>query len=202
MTEVPPLCRLFYFRHGETEWSLSRQHTGRTDLPLTARGEEEARALRPLIAGAKFSHVLASPRRRARETCELSGASDRPEIEEDAAEWHYGDYEGVRSTDIRKERPDWDIFRDGCPNGETPAEIAARADRLIKRISAMRGDVALFSHGQFGMVFAARWIGLDVGQARHFRIGTATMSILTYDPDHDEIPIFALWNGSSAGTYF
>jgi len=202
MTPVPPLCRLFYFRHGETEWSLSRQHTGRTDIPLTPRGEEEARALRPLIKGAKFSRVLSSPRRRASETCELAGASERPEIEEDAAEWDYGDYEGVRSTDIRRERPDWDIFLDGCPNGESPAQIGARADRLIKRISAMQGDVALFSHGQFGMVLAARWIGLEVGQARHFRIGTASMSLLSYDPDHDEIPIIALWNGTRAGSYF
>ena len=194
--------RLFYFRHGETAWSLSRQHTGVTDLPLTPHGEELARALRPWISTLKFSHVLSSPRQRARKTCELSGASDRPEIEPDAAEWRYGDYEGRRSSEIRLDRPDWDIFRDGCPNGESPAEISARADRFIARIHNMEGDIALFAHGQFGMVLAARWIGLDVYQARHFRIDPATACVLSRDPDHPEIPVFLLWNAAPGATPF
>ena len=196
-TEHP--CKLFYFRHGETEWSLSRQHTGVTDLPLTANGEAQARALKAWVAAARFSRVFSSPRLRARQTCELAGASDHPEIENDAAEWHYGDYEGRRSTEIRLERPSWNIFSDGCPNGETPDEIGARADRLIARIRKMRGNVGLFSHGQFGMVLAARWIGLAVTEARHFRIEPASVSILTYDKDHPETPIFELWNAYSEG---
>jgi len=203
MTDVPAKkSRLFYFRHGETAWSLSRQHTGVTDLPLTAHGEALARALKPWISALTFSQVLTSPRARARKTCELAGASDQPDIEPDAAEWNYGDYEGRRSSDIRLERPGWDIFRDGCPNGESPAEISARADRLIVRIREMEGDVALFAHGQFGMVLAARWIGLDVFQARHFRIDPASVSVLARDPDHPETPVFLLWNASPATAPF
>jgi probable phosphoglycerate mutase len=197
MTDISPTrSRLFYFRHGETAWSLSRQHTGSTDIPLTPNGEARARALRPWVSTLTFSHVLASPRLRARKTCELAGASDRPEIEADAAEWDYGDYEGRRSAEIRVERPDWDIFRDGCPGGESPAEIGARADRLIARIRQMEGDVALFAHGQLGMVLGARWIGLEVAKARHFRIDPAAASVLGMDPDHPETPVFLLWNAS------
>jgi probable phosphoglycerate mutase len=199
MAENSSPCKLFYFRHGETEWSLSHQHTGVTELPLTPYGEAQARLLRPWVAAAGFSRVFSSPRLRARRTCELAGASAEPEIENDAAEWNYGDYEGRRSSEIRVERPSWNIFSDGCPNGETPAEIGARADRLIARILKMSGNVALFSHGQFGMVLAARWIGLEVTEARHFRIEPASVSILTYDRDHPETPIFELWNAASEG---
>ena len=196
MSEASPnnSCRLFYIRHGETAWTLSRQHTGSTDIPLTTRGEEQARALKPWLSALTFSIVLSSPRLRARQTCELAGASDRPEIEIEAAEWNYGDYEGRRSSEIRLERPGWNIFRDGCPNGESPEEIGARADRFIARTRALSGNVALFSHGQFGMVLAARWIGLDVAQARHFRIETASVSVLSHDVDHPETPIIELWN--------
>ena len=196
---APRPRRLLFFRHGETAWSISRQHTGRTDLPLTSWGEAQACALKPWVDAASPSRILASPRLRARQTCELSGASEQPEIEPDAAEWDYGDFEGRRSVDIRVDRPDWDIYRDGCPNGETPAQISARADRLIEQIRAMCTDVALFSHGQFGIVLAARWIGLDVSQARHFAIDTASMSILTFDADHPETPVIALWNAVSSG---
>jgi broad specificity phosphatase PhoE len=197
MTEILPPCKLFYIRHGETEWSLSRQHTGATDLTLTPNGETQSRALVPWIANAGFSRVFSSPRLRARQTCELSGASDRPEIENDAAEWNYGDYEGLRSSEIRLERPTWNIFRDGCPHGEAPEEIAARADRLIARFRAMSGKVALFSHGHFGVVLAARWIGLDITRAGHFRIEPASIGILTMDRDHSDTPIIEVWNAAS-----
>ena len=133
----PASPRLFYFRHGETQWSLSGQHTGVTDIPLTPHGEAQARALRPWVEAISFSHVLTSPRHRARATCELAGLGPRSEIEPDLAEWNYGDYEGRRSADIDEERPGWNIFRDGCPNGESPSEIGERADRLIRRLRTM-----------------------------------------------------------------
>ena len=191
---MPLPVRVTYFRHGETAWSLSGQHTGTTDIPLTPHGEEQARALRPRVAATRFVRVLSSPRLRARETCRLAGASERPEIEPDAAEWDYGDYEGRRTVDIRAERPGWTIFRDGCPNGESPADIAARADRVIARLRTMEGDVALFSHGHFGLVFAARWIGLDVAQARHFKMDPACASLLRFNPAEPEAADIALWN--------
>jgi len=189
--------RIFFFRHGETKWSLTARHTGKIDIPLTAHGDEQARGLRPWIAAMAFSQVLASPRLRARATCELSGASKTPEIESDLAEWDYGEYDGRRSVDIVKSRPGWNLYLDGCPNGETPAEVGARADRLIGRLRAMSGDIALFSHGQFGAVLGARWIGLEVVEARHFSLGPASMNLLSSDPDHPEVPVIALWNAAA-----
>jgi probable phosphoglycerate mutase len=189
---MPP--RLYFIRHGETEWSLSNQHTGRTDIPLTARGEDEARRLAQRLQGILFAHVLTSPRLRARRTCELAELGAVAKIEPDLAEWDYGDYEGRRSVDIRIERPDWNVFRDGCPQGETPAQVSARADRLIARLRAFDGTVAIFSHGQFGCVLAARWIGLPLQKAKHFQLGTASVSILSSDPHHSEVPVIAQWN--------
>ena len=189
--------RIFYFRHGETEWSLAARHTGITEIPLTAYGEEQARRLRPWVDAIPFSHVLASPRLRARATCAFSDASQHPEIEPDLAEWDYGDYEGRCSPDIVKSRPGWNLFIDGCPNGESPAEVGARADRLIARLRTMNGDIALFSHGQFGAVLGARWIGLEVVEARHFSLGPASMNLLSSDPDHPEVPVIALWNAAA-----
>jgi probable phosphoglycerate mutase len=189
--------RIFFFRHGETEWSRVARHTGKTDIPLTAHGEEQARKLRPWVAAIAFSHVLASPRLRARATCELSGASKNPETEPDLAEWDYGDYDGRRSVDIVESRPGWNLFFDGCPNGESPVEVGDRADRLIARLRMMSGDIALFSHGQFGAVLGARWIGLEVIEARHFSVGPASMSLLSADPDHSEVPVIALWNAAA-----
>jgi probable phosphoglycerate mutase len=186
--------RLFFFRHGETLWSLSGRHTGRTDIPLTANGEEQARMLRSWVVAASFSRVLTSPRLRARATCELSGANSNPDVEPDLAEWDYGDYEGLRSADICYGRPGWNLFRDGCPNGESPAQVCRRADRLIAHLRTMEGDVALFSHGQFGAVLAARWIGLEVVEGQHFSIGPATLSLLSYDIDHATVPVIGLWN--------
>jgi len=185
---------LYLIRHGETEWALSSRHTGHSDIPLTANGENQARKLAPQLQGISFAHVLTSPLKRARQTCNLVDLNGVPEIEPDLVEWNYGDYEGKKSVNIRRERPDWDVFRDGCPNGEMPAQVSARADRLIARLRKLDGNVALFSHGQFGGVLGARWIGLPLENARHFSLGTASVSILGYDPDHPEVPVISLWN--------
>jgi probable phosphoglycerate mutase len=186
--------RLYLIRHGETEWSLSGQHTGRSDIPLTGHGEDEARALAPCLCDISFSGVLTSPRQRARRTCELAGLGSMAEIEPDLTEWDYGEYEGQRSVDIRKARPGWMVFRDGCPGGETPAQVSGRADRVIARLSGMHGNVAVFSHGQFGCVLVARWIGLPIIEARHFSLDPASLSVLGFNPDHPETAVIALWN--------
>ena len=186
--------RLYLVRHGETEWSLSGQHTGRTDLPLTQHGEDEARELGRYLREIPFAHVLTSPLKRARQTCELAGLDLTPEIAPDLAEWDDGDYEGQRSVDIRSSRPDWDVYRDGCPQGEMPAQVSDRADRLLARVCALTGTIALFSHGQFGGVLAARWIGLAVTEARHFTLGTASLSLFAFDSHHPDVPVIALWN--------
>jgi probable phosphoglycerate mutase len=142
--------------------------------------------------------VLTSPLQRARRTCELAGLGAAAEVEPDLAEWAYGDYEGQLSRDIRKQRPDWSVFRDGCPNGEMPVQVAARAKRLITRLCAAGGTIALFSHGQFSRVIAAQWIGLAVIEAEHFALGTAALSILSFDPAHPEVPVILLWNAAPA----
>jgi len=195
---------LYLVRHGETAWSLSGQHTGTTDIPLTGRGEQDARSLAARLGAVSFSHVFTSPRRRARRTCELVGLGGVAQVEPDLAEWDYGEYEGLRSEEIRQRRPGWNLFRDGCPQGESPGDVSDRADRLIARYRSIAGAVAIFSHGHFGRVLAARWIGLPIAQARHLVLGTASVSILGYEhdrPDVDESAI-VLWNavsGSPAG---
>jgi broad specificity phosphatase PhoE len=186
--------RLYLIRHGETEWSLSGQHTGRTDLPLTLRGEDQARSLEPVLRGIPFEHVLTSPARRAQSTCALAGLSGSVEIEPDLEEWDYGEYEGRTSGDIRQERPAWNVFHDGCPGGESVDAVSERADRLIMRSAALRGNVALFSSGQFGCSLAARWIGLPVLQAQHLMLGTASVSVLAYNPNHPAMRVIAHWN--------
>ena len=190
------LLSLYLVRHGQTEWSLSGQHTGSTDIPLTADGEDEARALIPWLRHVQFGLVLTSPLHRARRTCELVGLGRQAEIEPDLAEWNYGDYEGKLSSDIRQERPDWNVFRDGCPHGEMPAQVCDRADRLIARLCTMHGNVALFSHGEFGLALAARWIGLEVVEGQHFTIDTASLGILSYNPAHPAVRVIALWNAA------
>jgi probable phosphoglycerate mutase len=195
MTALPPsTVRLYLIRHGETEWSLAGQHTGHSDIALTAHGEDEARELGQRLAGMAFDQVLCSPLRRARQTCALAGLESRMQIEPDLAEWDYGDYEGLRSVDIRSARPDWAIFNDGCPNGEMPAQITARADRLIARLRTLNGTVALFTHGHIGSALATRWIDLALVEARHFTLGTASLSQLGYDPHQPVVPVIALWN--------
>ena len=193
---ISPL-KLYLIRHGETEWALSSRHTGRTDIPLTANGEDEARKLGKRLRNIRFSHVLTSPLQRALQTCELIGLDNAPEVEPDLMEWDYGDYEGKRSVDILKGRPDWSVCRDGCPHGEMPAQIYERADRLIARLRTMEGKVALFSHGQFGGVLAARWIGLPLDDAQHFPLGRASLSILSFNPQHSDVSVIALWNAAS-----
>jgi probable phosphoglycerate mutase len=184
---------LYLMRHGETAWSLTGQHTGKTDLPLTAHGEADARTLAPLLHGVSFDHVFTSPRQRARRTAELAGHAGAV-VEPDLAEWDYGDYDGITSDEVRAKRPTWDIYVDGCPGGESPAQITARADRLIARLAALPGRVAAFSHGHFGRVLAVRWIGLPLGMAKHFAIDTASCGILDRDPDRGGRARIVQWN--------
>lgn len=180
-------------RHGETAWSRTGQHTSRSDLPLTVRGEEEARELGTRLRGVTFDLVFTSPRLRARRTCELAGWANAT-VEPDLAEWDYGDYEGRRSDEIHAERPAWDIYTDGCPGGESPAQIVTRVDRLIARWRALTGRIAVFSHGHFGRVLGARWIGLPVTEARYFALGTASYSVLGHEHDRVDRPLIVQWN--------
>lgn len=188
---------IYFIRHGETAWSLTGQHTGRTDLPLTEQGEAEARTLAPLLRGVAFDHVFTSPRQRARRTAGLAGYPDAV-IEPALAEWDYGDYDGITAGEVRARRPEWDIYIDGCPGGESPEQIVARADRLIERWSKLPGRVAAFSHGHFGRVFATRWIGLPLGMAKHFAIDTASVAVLDRDPGRDHRPRIVRWNVTAA----
>jgi probable phosphoglycerate mutase len=190
--------QIFLVRHGETAWSMTGQHTGRTDIALTARGESEARELLPRLAQIQFARVLISPRLRALQTCELAGLGQSAEIEPDLAEWDFGDYEGLRSVDIHKTRPKWDAWRDGSPGGEMPAEATLRVDRLIARLNTMQGNIALFSHGQLGASLAARWIGLPVINGQHFILHTASLSILGHDGRHSGVQVIKLWNETAS----
>jgi broad specificity phosphatase PhoE len=187
------LSVVYLARHGETAWSLSGQHTGRTDLPLTERGERNARALGERLRGLNFAKVVTSPLQRAARTCELAGFGALAEIDPDLVEWDYGQYEGRRSAEIHAERPDWQLFRDGCPGGESPGMIGARADRVVSRMRAVKGDVLLFSSGHFLRVLAARWLGLDAAAGRYLLLSTASLSVLGYEHNPAE-PAIRLWN--------
>jgi broad specificity phosphatase PhoE len=187
------LPEVYLARHGETEWTMSRQHTGRTDIPLTPQGEREALGLAPRLKGIAFAKVLVSPLSRARRTCELAGFGDEAVVDPDLQEWNYGEYEGRRTADIRQERPGWYLFRDGCPGGESVAAVGARADRVIARLRAIDGHVLLFSHGHFLRVLAARWLGLPAGDARLFVLSTSALSILGYEHNLEE-PAIRPWN--------
>src|SRR5262245_10500915 len=180
-------------RHGETAWTISHQHTGLTDLPLTAGGEAEAVRLGKRLEGLTFAAVLTSPLQRAVRTCELAGFGSAAEVEPDLTEWNYGAYEGRTSAEIHAERPDWQLFRDGCPGGESPDQIGARADRVVRRVRAIAGDVLLFSSGHFLRVFAARWLGLEPGAGRYFLLSTASLSALGYEHDRSE-PVIRFWD--------
>jgi probable phosphoglycerate mutase len=192
------LPQLYLVRHGETEWSLSGRHTGRTDIPLTPQGEDEAKELGPRLRLIQFSRVLTSPAQRARRTAEVAGLGSAAQVEPDLAEWDYGQYEGLRSAEIRRERPDWSVFRDGGPGGETPQQISDRADRLIARLRQFTGNIALFSHAHFCCVMAVRWIGVPVVEGQHFALSTASLSILGYEVRHPEVPVISMWNAKPA----
>ena len=184
---------IYLARHGETAWSLSGQHTGSTDLPLTKRGECNARLLGERLKGLEFARVFASPLQRAQRTCELAGFGSSAETDRDLVEWNYGDYEGLSTADIRARRPDWELFRDGFPNGESFEEIGKRADRVVNRVRSIDGPVLLFSSGHFLRVLAARWLGLEPQGARYLLLGTASLSTLTYEHNPAE-PAIGLWN--------
>lgn len=186
--------QIFLIRHGATDWSESGRHTGRTDLPLNARGRAAARGLRPRLRGLEFEHVLVSPRQRALETCELAGLSGEAEIDPSLAEWDYGTYEGLRSQEILADRPRWNIFRDGCPGGESPTQVRSRADRLIGRLRRLRGNAVLFSHGHFGRALAMRWLGLPLRDGQCLLLSPASLSTLGYEPKPKGPPAIALWN--------
>jgi probable phosphoglycerate mutase len=187
----PP--KIYLARHGETAWSLSGQHTGTTDIPLTENGERNARNLGERLRGTQFDKVFTSPLQRAKRTCELAGFGAQAEIDPDLAEWNYGEYEGKRTADIRKGRPDWFLFRDGCPGGESVEAMGARADRVIARLRALNTDVILFSHGHFLRVLGARWLGTPASAGRHLLLTTASLSILGYEHNLEE-PVLRLWN--------
>jgi broad specificity phosphatase PhoE len=187
------LPEIYLARHGETAWTLSGQHTGRTNLPLTERGERNAFNLRERLRGIRFSRVLMSPLGRARRTCELAGFAGGAEVVSDLAEWDYGKYEGLRTGEIRKERPGWYLFRDGCPAGESVAEVGTRADRVITHLREAGGHALLFGHGHFFRVLAARWIGLPPENACHLLMSPASLSVLSYEHSLDD-PAVRLWN--------
>jgi probable phosphoglycerate mutase len=183
--------RVYLVRHGETTWSASGRHTGVTDLPLTRHGEETARRLVEALAPEVVSHVLTSPMLRARRTCELAGLGARAKVDPDLVEWNYGDYEGLTTQQIHATAPGWTLFADGCPAGESPGDVRGRVDRVIERVRALQGDVALFAHGHVFRVLAARWLGLPVTAGSYFLLDTATLSILGY---YRGVPAVQQWN--------
>lgn len=188
---APPVQQVYIVRHGETEWSLSGQHTGTTDIPLTDHGRQVARLLRPILDKESFRMTLTSPLQRARETCRLAGFEETANSEPDLVEWNYGRYEGLTPNQIHATAPHWQIFRDGCPGGEQPGEIGARVDRVIAKVRAVEGHVVLFAHGHVLRVFAARWLGLPPSAGQHFLLGTATSNILSY---YRDVPAIKRWN--------
>jgi probable phosphoglycerate mutase len=187
---------VFAVRHGETEWSLNGRHTGTTDIPLTDNGRRLAELLRPALSGRRFALVLVSPLQRARATCELAGVSGGAMIEPDLVEWDYGKYEGLTPGQIHDQAPGWLIFRDGCPGGEAPAQVGARADRVIARARTVEGDVALFGHGHVLRVLVARWLGLPPGAGQHFLLDTGTLNVLD---QYRGVPALKTWNAPLAG---
>ena len=186
-----PEQKVYLLRHGETEWSLNGRHTGVTDIPLTENGRKLARQLQPILTREKFVMVLTSPLQRARDTCELAGLGTLASVDRDLVEWNYGEYEGLTTDQIRQTRPDWSVFRDGCPGGESPLQVSVRADRIVSRVRTVDGNVALFSHGHILRVLAARWINLSASYGENFLLDTATLNVLGY---YRESPAFKIWN--------
>jgi len=187
------LAHVYLARHGETAWSLSGQHTGLTDLPLTAAGERNAVNLGARLRGGVYDQVLTSPLERAARTCELAGFGDRAQVDADLVEWNYGDYEGLRSAEILAQRPDWTLFRDGCPGGESPVDVMVRADRVVRRLRAAPGNALVFSSGHFLRVLTACWLGLETRAAGFWILGTASLSALGYEHSASE-PVIRFWN--------
>jgi len=194
MSEKLPV--VYLARHGETAWSLSGQHTGLTDLPLTDRGERNARRLAERLKGRCFAKVLTSPLQRAVRTCELAGFGGRAEVDCDLLEWNYGEYEGRRTADIHTERPDWQLFRDGCPGGESPQHVGTRADRVVKRTREIKGNVLIFSSAHFLRVLTARWLGLEPAAGKYFLLSTASLSAFGYEHNLSQ-SVIQLWNDTN-----
>ena len=185
---------VYLARHGETAWTISGQHTGLTDLPLTERGERTARRLGERLKGLTFAAVLTSPLQRAVRTCELAGFKPVAEVDKDLVEWDYGEYEGRRTAEIRAERPGWELFRDGCPGGESPQQVSVRADRIVRRVRVVTGDVLIFTSGHFMRVLATRWLGLEpTVNCKYFMLSTASLSAVGYEHDLSR-PVIRLWN--------
>ena len=191
---APEILPVIYLaRHGETAWSVTGQHTGLTDLPLTQRGERNALRLGKRLAGLVFAKVSTSPLQRAVRTCELAGFGAAAAVDPDLVEWNYGDYEGLRTAEIHAKRPDWQLFRDGCPDGESPDQVGLRADHVVSRVRAIKGDVLIFSSGHFLRVLAARWLGIEPAAGRFFMLNTASLSVLGYEHSLSQ-PAIRLWN--------
>jgi probable phosphoglycerate mutase len=188
------LPKLYLARHGDTDWSDSHRHTGRTDLPLNQRGEEHARQLGERLRGFSFVRVFRSPLRRASKTCEFAGFGVGAEVDPDLTEWDYGLYEGKLTSDILKERPGWELFRDGCPGGESPEDVAMRAERFIHRVHGLAGDVLAFSSGHIIRMIAARWLGLTAASGRVFYCCPASVGVLGFEHDSRDQPVIRLWN--------
>jgi probable phosphoglycerate mutase len=188
-----PLPEVYLARHGETAWSLTGQHTGRTDLPLTERGERNARRLGKRLAGLAFATVFTSPLQRAARTCELAGFRPVAEVDPDLVEWNYGDYEGLQTAQIQAQRPGWQLFRDGCPGGDSPGQVGRRADRVVRRLRETQGKVLVFSSGHFLRVLAARWLGLEPAAGKYFMLRTASLSGLGYEHNLS-LPVIEFWD--------
>ena len=186
-----PVQEVFLVRHGETEWSLNGRHTGSSDISLTENGRQVARRWQPFATTRTFDLVLTSPLQRARETCELAGLGERAETDPDLMEWNYGAYEGLTPKEIREKQPAWMIFRDGCPSGESPEQIGARVDRVIAKMRARAGNVAVFAHGHVLRVLGARWLGLPPSAGSHVLLDTATLSVLS---SYHGVPAMKRWN--------
>jgi broad specificity phosphatase PhoE len=188
------LPQVFLMRHGETLWSLSGQHSGRADIALTENGMSEAKQLAKQVGRISFQHILVSPLRRAKETCLAAGMWEEAVLEPDLMEWDNGEFEGKTRFEIERSHPGWNLFRDGCPGGESPGEISDRADRLKSKLETLQGNIAIFTHGHFGRVLGARWIGLSVEFAERLLLDTASLSILGYQHDDATQQVISLWN--------
>lgn len=188
------LRKIYLIRHGETSWTLSGQHTGKTDLPLTPKGEQDALLLGKRLKGHTFEKILTSPLKRAEDTCELAGLAKHVYRDPDLVEWNYGDYEGLTTQEIHKRSPNWTIFERGAPNGESLSDVSARANKILAKIHSIHGDIALFSHGHFLRILAARWLNLPAQEGKHLLLSACSLSILSYER---QTPVLALWNDTS-----